>query len=166
MVALVLAIGLLITAAVAWTSWALDNRNENRLLERQTQLVGYVIAAAIPSTQVPLSSAADVARATNGNVEKFLQEISPYVGPGRQFVTASLWQMTDGVVTPLASAGAAPDLASSSPQASAFVERAFKSSTFVVSGLLGKHLPRLGYAYALGGATAGFAVYTDARDSR
>src|ERR1700685_2345655 len=61
---LTLAIGLLVTAALALTSLGLYNRNEDRLLGLRARELGLVLTAAVPSTQTPLASAAELADAT------------------------------------------------------------------------------------------------------
>src|ERR1700728_548259 len=51
---LVLVIGLLVSGAVTWTSWTLNNRNESQLLAQQTSQARDVLVAALPSTATPL----------------------------------------------------------------------------------------------------------------
>ena len=51
---------------------------------------------AVPNTQSPLTSAVALAEATNGNTQKFAHFIAPFVGPGKQFVSVSLWPLGPG----------------------------------------------------------------------
>ncbi len=160
-VVVVLLIGLAVTAAVAWTASTLNDRNESRLLDRQTQQVGTVLTAAIPSTQIPLVTAAQIAQATSGNVSKFEQYMSPYVEAKGQFVAASLWQRSGAGVRQLAAVGPPPELGPASTSTSSFVMQAYKSATFVVSPILGANPPHIGFAYAVPGGTGGYAVYAE-----
>ena len=66
----------------------------------------------MPALQTPLASAAELADATGGNAQKFRAFMAPYVGPGRQFVSASLWRLGTANPTPTAVVGATPALAS------------------------------------------------------
>ncbi len=158
---IVLAVGLLITAALVLTSWSLNNHNESRLLDLQAKQVGAVLTAAIPNTQTPLALAAEVAEATGGNVAKFDQFMAGQVGPGRQFASASLWSRADGAVTPIAAVGSVPQLGPTAPATQAFVSRAFGSSSFVVTQLQGGARHYLGYALALPGSSPRYAVYAE-----
>ncbi len=87
--------GLIVTGALSLTSAAVYNRNERRLLNLRVREVGLVLAATAPSTQTPLASAAELANATGGSPQKFRAFMAPYVGPGRQFTSVSLWPLGD-----------------------------------------------------------------------
>lgn len=76
---LVLVVGVLITGTVTWTAWELNQRTEQRLLHVQTQQAADVLIAAIPSTQTPLTTAAEVAEATGGDPARFVQLMGPQV---------------------------------------------------------------------------------------
>jgi serine phosphatase RsbU (regulator of sigma subunit) len=160
LVVLVLLIGLLITAALSWTSWRLNQHNETQLLERQTQQIGLVLSAAVPSTKTPLATAAQIARATNGSASSFGQYMAPEVGTTRQFVSAMLWERSSGVLRPVARVGSSPYLAPGSPATLAFLARSFHSSTFEVTSVIRHGLLRLEYAYALPGPQ-NYAVFAE-----
>ncbi len=156
-----LGLGLVVTAALALTSLALYNQSENRLLRLRAREVGSVLTAAVPSLQTPLASAAELADATGGDAQKFRAFISPYVGPGRQFVSASLWRLGGAHPTPAAVVGAAPALAALPAQADAFFAHAERSPVLSVTGILGTGKPSLGFGFSTPGVRNGFAVYTE-----
>ena len=66
----------------------------------------------------------ELARATGGAPAKFRSFMSPYVGPGRQFASASLWPLGKPNPAPSAVVGAAPVLASLPGVARQFFARA------------------------------------------
>ena len=120
---------------------------------------GDVLTLAVPNTQSPLTSAAALAEATNGNTQKFAHFIAPFVGPGKQFVSVSLWPLGTGRSSPLTVLGAAPALTATPGQRAALFARAAQRAKLEILGLLQSRVPRLGYAVAAGGATPHFAVY-------
>lgn len=90
---LVLLVGLAVTAVLALTSLWLYDRNENRLLSLRARELGLVLTAVVPSIQTSLASAAELADATGGDPQRFRAFMASYVGPGRQFTSASLWPL-------------------------------------------------------------------------
>ena len=156
----VLAIGLLVTGIVTWTSWSLNNHNEDRLLKLQTEQAAEVLRASVPDTEAPLATALEIASATNGNVVAFRRFMSSYVGTDSSFVSASLWQMAGASPRQIAVVAAAPDFATSA-QEGASVKRASVGSQFVVSRAFHGQLGRLVFALALPGADRRFAVYAE-----
>ncbi len=158
---LALVVGLAVTAALALTSLALYNRNETRLLNLRVRELGSVLSAAVISTQTPLASAAELADATGGNPQKFRAFMAPYVGPGRQFASASLWPLTGTHLAPSTVVGATPVLLSLPEQARRFFARAKHESLLNVTGLLSSSKPGLGYDYATPGVKHGFAAYAE-----
>jgi serine phosphatase RsbU (regulator of sigma subunit) len=159
--ALALVVGLVVTAAFSLTSLALYNRNENRLLSLRVRELGLVLSAAVTSIQTPLASAAELADATDGNRQKFRAFMAPYVGPGRQFASASLWPLTGARLAPTAVTGATPVLTTLPQQAERFFARAKHRTLLSVTGLLTSAKPELGYEYATPGAKRGFAAYAE-----
>ena len=158
LVPFVLATGLLITAAVSWTSWSLNNRNDTRLLNLQTHQAADVLTAALPSTATPLATAMQIEAASNGNVPQFRRYISTFVGAKGQFASASLWRLDGSKVSPTAVVGA-PTTFATPDETRLLVTRAFHSPTFIVTELVNGSLARLGYAYALPGTD--FAIYAE-----
>ena len=55
----VLIVGLAVTAALAVVAQALYDRNEDRLLRLRVRELGLVLSGALPSSEIPLASAAD-----------------------------------------------------------------------------------------------------------
>jgi serine phosphatase RsbU (regulator of sigma subunit) len=155
------ALGLLVTAALALTSLGLYDHNENHLLRLRAREVGSVLTAVVPSIQTPLASAAELADATGGSSQRFRAFMAPYVGPGRQFATASLWAEGSSRLAPVVVVGAQPALVSLPARARAFFAHAERSASLDVTGILGSTQPSLGYGYSTPGAKHGFVVYTE-----
>jgi serine phosphatase RsbU (regulator of sigma subunit) len=154
-------IGLALTAALSLASLALYDRNESRLLGLRVRELGLVLTAAVPSIQTPLASAAELADATHGSPQKFRAFMAPYVGPGRQFASASLWPLGTAHLGPTAVVGAAPALASLPEQARQFFARARQTQLLNVTGILVSPSPGLGYEFSTPGVNGGFAAYAE-----
>jgi len=150
-----LATGLLVTAALAVTTLVIYDRNEDRLLGLRAKELGLVLATATVPTQTELASGSALADATGGNVARFRALLEPDVGPGRQFVSVSLWPA--GSARPSGVLGSAPRLSPS--QARELFERARRSHSLSVLGLL--HMPEPGVGYAFSGSRdgRGYVVY-------
>lgn len=162
-------VGLAVTGALAWTSHAVYDRNESRLLNLRVRELGLVLTGAVPGIQTPLASAAALANATNGSAQRFRAFIAPYVGPGRQFASVSLWPLATARLAPTAVVGIAPALASLPQQAARFFMHAKRTTLLSVTGILGSAKPRLGYEFNTPGVKGGFAVYAEnllAKDRR
>jgi serine phosphatase RsbU (regulator of sigma subunit) len=157
----VLVIGLLITATVTWTAWTLNAKTESRLLHLQTEQAGDVLTAAVPNTQTPLATAAQIAEVTGGSPSAFMQYFSPFVGPGQQFVSASLWEVDGAGARSVAVVGASSDLSAASATAASLINRALHSKSFVVAGIVQHQSPHIGYAYGLPGPAPRFVVYAE-----
>ncbi len=157
----VLVVGLLVTAALAWAAQSVYNNNEKRLLGLRVRELALVLSGAITSVQTPLASAAELADATHGNAQRFRAFMAPYVGPGRQFASASLWPIGKQPPAPSAIVGSAPALAGLPAQASRFFAQAERSQLLSVTGILGSSPPRLGYEFNTPGVERGFAVYAE-----
>jgi serine phosphatase RsbU (regulator of sigma subunit) len=158
---LALLVGLAVTAALALTSLRVYDRNESRLLGLRARELGLVLTAAVPSIQTPLASAAELADATGGDPQRFRAFMSSYVGPGRQFASASLWPLGTSTPAPSLVVGSAPALASLPQQARALFARAMHTKLLNVTGILGSANASLGYEYSTPGLEHGFAVYAE-----
>lgn len=154
-----MAAGLLITAALALITSGLYDHNESRLLRLRAREVSAVLESAVLQIQTPLASAAELADATGGRSERFRTFIAPYVGPGRQFRSASLWPL--GASAPTVEIGPKPILADLPARASHFFARGEKSPLLSVIGLLQSSPPSLGYEFNVPGVKHGFAVYAE-----
>jgi serine phosphatase RsbU (regulator of sigma subunit) len=156
-----LVLGLAVTAAFAVISLGLYDRNESRLLHLRAREVGSVLTAVVPAVQTPLASAAELADATGGDPKRFRAFMSPYVGLGRQFGSASLWRLGTAAPAPAAVVGAAPTLASMPGPARAFFAHAERSPHLNITGILASANPSLGFEFSTPGVPHGFAVYAE-----
>lgn len=158
---LVLVAGLAITAVVAWSAEVQYRSAESRLLVEQARQAGGTLAAAIPSTQTPLTTAAAVAEATSGSTAAFRRYMRPNVGGVSGFVTASLWSVRDGTVRVIASLGDAGGGRPPRSEVAAIASRAIASGTFVVIARLSGAPRLLTYADATGTKARGYVVYAE-----
>jgi len=157
-----LLVGLIVTAVLAIICVQLYDQNETRLLRLRARELALVLTATVPSTQTPLASAAELAEATAGSVPKFRAFVSPYVGPGKQFESVSLWRVgPSGTTLTSAVVGPAPLLASLPSQARSFFERGRHTDLLNVTGILGAARPSLGFSYKALGASPRFVVYAE-----
>jgi serine phosphatase RsbU (regulator of sigma subunit)/type II secretory pathway pseudopilin PulG len=153
-------IGVVITGTVCWAAWTSNRNNEHRLLQVQTRQAANVVSSAILGIQGPLATALQVASATDGRSDEFARAMSPYTGPSREFVSASLWRKTGQGLRLVSSVGAPAKLPATSPAANRFLARAFASKTLAVTGIPRNTLQRIGYALA-SQAEPRFAVYAE-----
>jgi serine phosphatase RsbU (regulator of sigma subunit) len=154
-------LGLVVTAAFAVTSLALYDHNEDHLLRLRAREVGSVLSATVPSIQTTLASAAELADATHGNARRFRTFMAPYVGPGRQFASASLWPLGRSKLAPTVVMGTPPLLASLPKQARALFAQVGKSRLLSITGIFGSARPSVGFEFSTPGVTNGFAVYVE-----
>ncbi|MGH3419819.1 MAG: PP2C family protein-serine/threonine phosphatase, partial [Streptosporangiaceae bacterium] len=147
-----LGVGLALTGLFVWYSRYQYVSNEQRLLGLRVKEAAAVLSAAVPSVQEPLSSAAELAGATDGNRGDFDRAMSRYVGPGRTFVSASLWRAAPNQ-DPLEVIGQAPVIGNMPGGAASLFAHA-TAGTLAVSPILGTDQPRIVYAVS----SAGFVV--------
>ncbi len=160
LVAAVCVAGLLVTVGVSWTAWTLDRNNEHRLLQVQTKQAAALLTSTISSIEDPLHTALAIDAATGGDPQQFTQFMATYIGANGLFSSASLWRVTGDTTAAVASVGASPALASSSPDAKAFISRALHSTTFVVTSISSGAQQSIGYALA-DPKDPRFAVYAE-----
>lgn len=141
-------VGLVIAVAVSWTAWTLNNHNEHRLLEVQTQQAAAVLSSTILGLRDPLVTVLETETATGGSPQQFEKFASTYVGPKLPFVSATLWRSDGSTPVPVLSAGVEPLLDPHSPPALALVDKARTSPTFVVTPVPVRGPRRIGYAVA------------------
>lgn len=156
-----LVLGLVVTAALSVTTALLHDHNERRLLRLRARELSLVLTAVVPSVQTPLASADELADATNGNAQKFRRFIDSYVGPRRQFSSASLWSRGPHGLKPTVVVGAAPVMASRPQLALGFFGRAHRTPELSVVGFLSSSPPRLGYEFSTPGTVGGFIAYAE-----
>jgi hypothetical protein len=145
---LVLLVGLVLTASLAWVSFRIHDQNESRLLNLQLRQAASVVSAAIPSIQIPLSSAAELAAATDGNTQQFKQDTASLVGKSGPFESVSLWRVDAPAPTLVAVVGDIPDLAQSPTRAEAIFDQTRRSPLLTVVGSLTESHPHIAYASA------------------
>jgi serine phosphatase RsbU (regulator of sigma subunit) len=154
--------GLIATAALSLISLALYHRNEQRLLHLRTRELGLVLASAVPRIQTPLASAAELVNATNGNRQKFRSFMTPYVGRGGPFASASLWSLRPPATSPRAVVGAAPVLLSVPGEARRFFARPGQSGMLNLTGVMGALThPTLGFEFSTRSRRPRYAVYAE-----
>jgi serine phosphatase RsbU (regulator of sigma subunit) len=155
----VLVVGLLITGGLSWGAHVVHRANEKRLLRQRVREVAAVVSAAIPNTQIPLASAADVVEATNANPVSFTQVMQPVIAAGRPFTSVSIWAANSARPKPLVVVGTKPELATEPAAAvRAFFARVRDASTFAIYDLLDNPERRLGYG-VVATKHAKFVVY-------
>jgi serine phosphatase RsbU (regulator of sigma subunit) len=147
-------VGLVLTALLALGAAAQFRGNEKRLLRLRVRDAGSLLTVALPDLESSLASAAELAGATNGDVQKFARNVAPLVGSGagHEFVSVSLWRLSQARHGPLTVVGATPKLASGS--AVTFFTAAARSRKLGVIGLLQPPDLRLGFVFASGGFLA------------
>jgi hypothetical protein len=155
---LVLLIGLVITGLLAWLCVSINDHNESRLLNLELDQAGSVVTAAVPSIQIPMSSAAVLAAATNGDPQQFRDYMASYVGGKGPFVSASLWRVGNGAPTLVAVVGSTPvvDRATGT-----FLREAKRTPPFSVLNLLSLTDPTIGYASAPESASSPWVVFAE-----
>jgi serine phosphatase RsbU (regulator of sigma subunit) len=155
-----LVLGLLLTAGLAITALAVYNSNEDRLLKLRVRELALVLSSAVPTTQTPLASAAELAEATHGDPAKFRAFAAPLVGKGRQFQSVSLWPLGRQRLAPTAVVGAPPRLASMPTRARQFLERGVRPGVINLTGFLHSPHPSVGIAFKSAGHP-GYVVYSE-----
>jgi hypothetical protein len=151
---------LALTGALVWSAASIHQHNESRLLDVELHQAASVLSASIPSIESPLTSAADLATISNGNVPEFSAYMKAFVGGGSLFVNASLWRVTGGVPQMLASVGLPTSQAASPPGGvSAFVASLGTKTPIAVSNLLSASIPTIAYAASSQFAPGSWVVF-------
>ena len=153
--------GLIVTGALALTSATVYDHNERRLLNLRVRELSLVLAATAPSIQTPLASAAELADATAGSAQKFRAFMAPYVGPGRQFTSVSLWPLGTSHLAPSTVLGSTPALASMPERAQLFFTHSTRPGVLNLTSFLSSPHPALGFDFSAPGRAHGFAVYAE-----
>jgi hypothetical protein len=143
----VLVAGLLVTGLLTSVTESVHNHNESRLLSIELKEAGSVVAAAVPSIQIPLTSAAQLAAATNGSPSQFRSSMQSYTS-GNPFASASLWRLGSGPPTEVAAVGLPADIGTMPGAVAAFLSQARRTPPLAVLNLLNQTRPGIGYASA------------------
>jgi hypothetical protein len=159
---LVLLVGLIIAAGLSWTSFELNQKNEDRLLRLEAKQAATVLDAVVPTIQTPLASAAYVATAGSNSGADFRGYIQSYLGAGQPFVSASLWRLSGRSAQLITVVGSSPMLAADPAAASSFLASATGGSGFGLTGPLGTVArSRLGYALPAQKGSEKYVVYAE-----
>jgi serine phosphatase RsbU (regulator of sigma subunit) len=155
-----LVVGLLVSAALALTTLALYNRNEDRLLKLRLRELTLVLSNTLPSIQTQLASAATLADATGGSARSFDALMAANVGQGRSYASASLWKLSSPRPARVAAVGSSL-LSASRPQAVAQFLARTRPGIVELTPFLEGPRPGLGLAYSAPGRPPKFAVYVE-----
>jgi len=159
----VIVVGLLITTVFAVGARAVHDSNEKRLLRQRVREVGAVLMSTFSTVQTPLSSAAVLAEATNGNAAAFRRAMAPIIAQRRPFISASIWNANGTSLRPLVAVGSTPELESQPPEKiRAFLRSATGAQGLSVYDMLGASDRRLGYAQTVPSKDARYVVYGEA----
>lgn len=150
--------GTALVAVVAVLAWSSHEASEDRIIERRAAEAAAVLDTAAASVADPLSSAAELVHATEGDVTDFETVMAPVVGDS-QFVSASFWEVSGSRAEMRHVVGAEPLLASRPP--AEVLERltAGRDRLHVVD-LLDAEVPTLGFSYERAGGSR-FVVYAE-----
>lgn len=156
-----LVITLIVTGVLSWLCYAVNDRNEDRLLHLQTEQTGTVLRAIVPSIETPLASAAEIAATGHGDTAAFRNYIDGYLAPKGSFTSASLWQLEGSTPRLITRVGTAPVLPTRADKLAAFLAEARGRTELSVTGPIGTSDPRLGWAFVSTDKTPAYAVYAE-----
>jgi serine phosphatase RsbU (regulator of sigma subunit) len=160
---MVLVIGAVISGVLCLGARSLRSDNEDRLLRQRAQQAATVAGAAVPTIQVPLASATALAQTSTGPDqarEGFAELLKPIVKLRSPFVSASLWEITDGTPRRVTGVGIDSDFAQTKlDELQAFVSAAARTDTLKVVDLLDGEQRRIGYAFA--SPDKGYVAYAE-----
>src|SRR3954470_14369607 len=124
--AVIASVCLLLTAASTWAAVEVDANSEHRLLQVQTRQAAAVLSTAILVIQEPLGTALSVQGVAGpmGDTSAFSNLMAAYVGTGKPFESASLWQRKGAELVKLASVGQAPIMAPGRPETTDYLRKA------------------------------------------
>ncbi len=147
-VSIVALVGALISASLGYVAWNLNRNNNRHLLQEQTRQAAAVISSSVLAIAGPLTTALKIEVATGGTGPQFNKFMAAYVGPGRLFVSAAVWEIEPQSVRSIATLGTPPALEPGSARAVKLAAEAMHSSTFVIANVHSGQEQRIGYAVA------------------
>ena len=159
----VLVAGVVVVGTAAVVTELVHRDTEQRLLDQRTGEAGAVLSVAISGLQPPLSSATELAEATNGDPAAFQAVLGRLVGhdPGDRFLAAELYSVNG--TKPIVSLGDPTVLAAAGPaRVQDMLDRAVKAQQLSVSNLLDLPGRHIGYAYKSAQTPARYVVYAEA----
>ena len=152
--------GFALVAAATVVTEVLHRDTEQRLLDQRTGEAGAVLSTAIGGLQTPLASAAELAEVTNGDETAFRAVMGRLSGTGKQFVSASLYEV--GSTVPLVAVGEPMLITTAGPaRVQAMIDQALAAPQLSVSDLLDLPGRRLGYAFKSVETPARYVVYAE-----
>jgi serine phosphatase RsbU (regulator of sigma subunit) len=156
-----LVVGLVITGILSWLAYLANDRNESRLLRSQVRQTGALLQAITPTIQTPLASAVEIAASGTAGTSRFTSYLSSFIGTGKPFVSAELWDVAGPRPRVLATVGGRPALNASSAAAARLAAAAQRRGKLELLGPLGADPARLGYAFASTGTGPSYLVYAE-----
>ena len=141
--------GLVLTAALGWLAASIHARNEDRLLNLELRQAASVVSEAIPTIQIPLTSAAALAEATGGDPSHFHQYMESFVTGSGPFVSAELWRVTDAGSTLVAAEGTPTETPQPTAALRTFLASAQRSRVLAVMSSLNQARPHIDYASSI-----------------
>jgi serine phosphatase RsbU (regulator of sigma subunit) len=154
-------VGLVVSLGLTFATRTVRDHNEDRLLDQRVREAASVLTSALPSVETPLASAAELAEATGAEPGSFRHLLARFVGPGRPFVSASVWSTTALSAQPLVVAGRRPSIAGKAGTVADVVSRTKATPGLSVFNLLAGRTPRLGYS-DWSGPGSRFLIYAEA----
>jgi Serine phosphatase RsbU, regulator of sigma subunit len=158
---LVLVVGLVITAGLAWLAQVASSRNETRLLRSQVRQTAALLQAVVPTVQTPLASAAEIASSSGGSSARFASYLTTYLGARGPFVAAVLFTVSGTSPRPLSTAGRSTALSPTSASVTRIVTAAARSHQLELIGPIPADPDRIGYAYASTRTAPAYVVYAE-----
>ncbi|GAB7003634.1 hypothetical protein JCM18899A_11050 [Nocardioides sp. AN3] len=161
--AIVVALGVVLTAVAVWSTARVDANSEKSLLDQQTKQVAAVLSTAILVVEQPLTTALSLQAMSGptGSPTAFTRFMASYVGSGptRPFVSASLWRRQGDRITEVATTGAAPALPPGGSQMQGYLRHAFDVTTSSVHQVTAGAETRITWTKA--DPRTGFVVYAE-----
>lgn len=155
--------GLVVTGVLTGVTLTQYNDNEQHILQLRARDAGATVSAAVTGIETPLASAAELADATGGDPAQFKQFMAPYVGTGKQYVSASLWPLSPPGRGPVVVDGSLPVLEPGTAATEALFARVASRPGLAVKGFLhGPGPPVLGYAIS-GFGSGNYAVFAESK---
>lgn len=158
-VAAVAAVGLLLTVLSTYATAKVDYNTEQRLLQTQTKQAAAVLTAAVQLVERPLTSALDIQRTLDGDAAAFAKSMRPYVGPDKQFASASVWRRSGNGFRLIGSIGAAPAMKPRSAAMKTFLRQALSVPTYAVQVI--RVGDRTSVVFAEAGKAREFMIYAE-----
>lgn len=154
--------GIVITVVLSLGASVLHDSNENRLLAQRGREAATSFNTTLATIQTPLTSASDLAEATDGDSEALQAQLNVLVTAGQRFVSASVWRLDGSSTDPVVVVGTRPLLASMpADEIRAVLARAAASPRLAVFDLMGRENPGVGYSVVSSNPDPRFVTYVE-----